>query len=212
MLASNLEFGGPLPFSAGSPKDGAGGSVIRSRRWSLTLIDAGATGADCPSRPDQPVATVAGPAKPFTTKAIHPPAPRGDSCRWRQSLLDTGRWRDAQPLESTTVLAGDFNASSAHPAYGMLAEGMTDAHPATGAGWVRAWPQGSAVPSFIQLDHVLVGGLDVAAAGTDMSSSAPTTRQSGRPSGARDGGPAGQPVSRSARPHERRSTRPCRSR
>ena len=51
----------------------------------------------------------------------------------------------------------------------MLAEGMTDAHRATGAGWVRAWPQGSAVPPFIQLDHVLVGGLDVVAAGTDTS-------------------------------------------
>ena len=148
--------------------DGAGGSVIRSRRWSLTLIDPGAAGAGRAVTPDQPAATVAGPGKPFSTRAIHPPAPRGDSCRWRQSLLDTGRWRDVQPLELTTVLEGNFNASSAHPAYGMLAEGWTDAHRATGAGWVRAWPQGGAVPSFIQLDHVLVRGLVVVAAGTDI--------------------------------------------
>lgn len=42
---------------------------------------------------------------------------------------------------------------------------MTDAHRAAGRGWVHTWPQASAIPPFIQLDHVLVRRLGVVDAG-----------------------------------------------
>lgn len=53
-------------------------------------------------------------------------------------------------------MAGDFNASSAMPGFRNVAQTMTDSLRATGAGWVRTWPNESRIPPFIQLDHVLV--------------------------------------------------------
>jgi len=65
------------------------------------------------------------------------------------------------------VLAGDFNASADHPGYRQVAEGLVDAHRATGAGWVRTWPVGHRLaPPFVQLDHVLARGLTVTCAGS----------------------------------------------
>ena len=63
-------------------------------------------------------------------------------------------------------MAGDFNSSQTHPGFRKVADRMTDAHRAAGQGWVRTWPIGSRVPPFIQLDHVLMRGLEVVDAGT----------------------------------------------
>ncbi len=68
-------------------------------------------------------------------------------------------------MDEPLVLAGDFNASQAHPAFRLMADGLVDAHRAAGLGWVRTWPQGRRVPPFVQLDHVLERGFDVLHAG-----------------------------------------------
>ncbi len=62
-------------------------------------------------------------------------------------------------------MAGDFNASQSHPEFRAMLDGLTDAHRATGGGWVRTWPQGRRIPPFVQLDHVLGRGVTPVDAG-----------------------------------------------
>ena len=170
---SRLEAAGlgtELPYAVGRAEVGTTGAMIRSR-WPLTLLDDGrGTGG---SLFWEPYASVQSPAGTFRVKAIHTRQPIVSASGWREDLRVIGDWQRAQPVAEPLVLAGDFNASQAHPAYRLMAAGLVDAHRATGQGWVRTWPQGRRVPPFVQLDHVLergFGTLDagvVGIAGTD---------------------------------------------
>ena len=100
-------------------------------------------------------------------RAIHarPPTLSG-AADWRLGLAEIQAWRERQPLGQPMVMAGDFNASWDHPGFRAVAETMTDAHRATGQGWVRTWPQGRRlIRPYVALDHVLVRGLGVVDAG-----------------------------------------------
>jgi len=151
-----------LPYGLGRPEQGSTGAMIRSR-WPMTLIDGGR--GTVGSLYWQPYAHVASPAGSFRVKAIHTRQPIASATGWRQDLQVIGDWQRAQPTDEPLILAGDFNASPAHPAYRQTADGLVDAHRAAGQGWVRTWPQGRRVPPFVQLDHVLERGLDVIDAG-----------------------------------------------
>ncbi len=154
-----------LPESAGRSREGASGTIIRSR-IPLSLMDSG-LGQTSLDRFDEPVVLVHRPAGDVVLRAVHslPPSPWG-SADWRSSLGDLQRWRERQPVDEPLVMAGDFNSSAGHPAFRRVAGTMTDAHRAAGQGWVRTWPQGRRLlRPFIQLDHVLVRGLDVVDAG-----------------------------------------------
>lgn len=165
--ASALDDAGALellPHRVGRAQPGADGTVILSRHG-LTQVQAD----HIPGLFDQPVATVHAPKGDYVLRAMHPYPPTTRLVRgWHRHLGQATDWVAEQSLETPLVLAGDFNASQAHPAYRRLAEGMVDAHRATGSGWVRTWPQGSRVPPFVQLDHVLVRHGDVVGAGTAM--------------------------------------------
>lgn len=160
-----------LPHRVGSPQPGADGTVILSRHRTTPVRDGHVAGLF-----DQPVALVHAPTGDYTLRAMHPypPTPRLVQ-GWHRQLGDAKTWVDAQPADLPLVLAGDFNASRAHPAYRSLAEGFTDAHRATGGGWVRTWPQNGRLPAFVELDHVLIrdGGVvdagSVVVPGTDHS-------------------------------------------
>jgi endonuclease/exonuclease/phosphatase (EEP) superfamily protein YafD len=153
-----------LPHRVGSPQVGADGTVILSRH-SLTQVSA----EHIPGLFDQPVATVHAPTGDYVVRAMHPYPPTPNLVRgWHRQLGEAADWVATQPAETPLVLAGDFNASQAHPAYRRLAEGMVDAHRATGSGWVRTWPQGSGIPAFVQLDHVLVRNGEVVDAGMSV--------------------------------------------
>ncbi|GAA3545990.1 hypothetical protein AFL01nite_24440 [Aeromicrobium flavum] len=97
-------------------------------------------------------------------RAVHPVPPVDTWLPdWRQGLLDLGEWQRTQrgrPL----VMAGDFNASSAHAAFRDAKRGMYDT-----AGWwpSATWPMDRSHPPFADIDHVLVRGLSVRAAGTE---------------------------------------------
>ncbi len=55
------------------------------------------------------------------------------------------------------VLVGDFNANRWHPAFRRLLDsGLGDAHEQVGRGLARTWPNGTKLPTFALLDHVLV--------------------------------------------------------
>ncbi|WP_170206776.1 endonuclease/exonuclease/phosphatase family protein [Barrientosiimonas humi] len=151
-----------LPQSAGSPRTGADGTVIRSRHPLQTLEN-----AQVPGLFGSPVARVRAPSGTYVVKGVHPYPPAGELVAgWHRQLRDLGRWVRAQPTDEPLVLAGDFNSSSAHPAFREATAGLTDAHGAAGKGWVRTWPVGQRVPPFVQIDHVLQRGGRVVDAGS----------------------------------------------
>ena len=151
-----------LPYVVGRPEAGTTGAVIRSR-WPLTLLDAG-KGVDG-SLFWEPYALVQRPEGAFRVKAIHTRQPIVSARGWHQDLDRIHEWQLAQPTDQPLVLAGDFNASQSHPAFRAMIEGLTDAHRATGGGWVRTWPQGRRIPPFVQLDHILGRGFTAVDAG-----------------------------------------------
>lgn len=151
-----------LPHHLGRQSEDAGGTMILSAH-PLELIDDGRQ----PRRFDEPAARVKAPERPYVLHSVHPLPPQGRLVgRWREHLRDLEAWRAAQPADVPLVMAGDFNASSAHPGFRGVADTMTDAQRATGAGWVRTWPRGRPYPPFVQIDHVLVRRMDVVDAGT----------------------------------------------
>jgi len=99
-----------------------------------------------------------------TVCAVHPPTPvRGQTRVWRSAQDEMAAW--AARAGGLTVLAGDFNASADHPGMRQLSStGFRDAHEVAGAGRPLTWPHGRGVPPFVQLDHVLVRGVDVESA------------------------------------------------
>jgi endonuclease/exonuclease/phosphatase (EEP) superfamily protein YafD len=151
-----------LPYAVGHAESGTTGAMIRSR-WPLTLLDPG-QGVDG-SLFWEPYALVARPAGAFRIKAIHTRQPIVTARGWHQDLDRIREWQLAQPTERSLMLAGDFNASQSHPAFRSMLEGLTDAHRATGGGWVRTWPQGRRIPPFVQLDHILGRAVVPTAAG-----------------------------------------------
>ncbi|WP_052593766.1 endonuclease/exonuclease/phosphatase family protein [Luteipulveratus mongoliensis] len=150
-----------LPNMVGTPRAGADGTVICSSRRLKALES-----AHVPPRFDQPVAEVQAPGGRYVLRAAHPYPPVPDLVHgWHDQLGELATWRAKQPRDVPLVIAGDFNASSAHPAFRHAAETMTDAHRATGSGWVRTWPRDRRTPPFVQIDHVLVRKLGVVDAG-----------------------------------------------
>ncbi len=103
----------------------------------------------------------------YLLRGVHTYAPLPDlAAKWRAGLADLSGWSARQPGGQPLVLAGDFNSSSAMPAFRQATKGLVDAQRATGSGWVRTWPNGKSVPPFVALDHVLVKGFDVVASGS----------------------------------------------
>lgn len=112
----------------------------------------------------QPAMSVDVDGRSVLVRGVHPqpPVPRSLD-HWREGLLDLGEWQRAQrgrPL----VMAGDFNASSAHAPFRDAKRGMYD----TAGLWPTAtWPLQRSYPPFADIDHVLVRGLSVEDAGTE---------------------------------------------
>jgi hypothetical protein len=143
----------------------AAGGMIYSRHPVMS--------SDVPPVPDTtfeaPVATIDAPGGPVVVLAAHPVPPWPvDSRRWHAEMTALATWAadtaDGPPL----VIAGDMNASEAHPALRRFGDaGMYDAQREVGAGPVRTWPRIAPFPfPWFHIDHVLVRGLGVADAGT----------------------------------------------
>jgi len=87
--------------------------------------------------------------------AVHPPPPLQGARRWRLAQAQLTTW--AEQVTGPVVVAGDFNASVDHPGMrDVMGTGLRDAHEVAGAGRPATWPNGRALPPFVQLDHVLV--------------------------------------------------------
>jgi len=154
-----------LPESVGRSSQDAAGTIVRSR-LPMTLRDP-LLDQISPNVFKDPIVSIHGPTGTIVLRAIHarPPVLSG-AADWRLGLAEMQAWREEQPSGQPVVMAGDFNSSSDHPGFRAVAKTMTDAHRATGQGWVRTWPQGRRlIRPFVQLDHVLVRGLGVVDAG-----------------------------------------------
>ncbi len=150
-----------LPHRSGRPREDAGGTMIFTKEPHEERVDSPV------ARFDQVAVEIERPsADPWLLLGAHPVPPTASS--WAAELANLQAWRDRQDDEIPLVMAGDFNASSAHPSFRGLKRGMTDAQRATGPGWVRTWPQGSAIPAFVDLDHVLFRGLEVVTSGVSV--------------------------------------------
>ena len=153
-----------FPSRSGAALPGIAGTMVLSR-FPLSIRDEGTPGGGTSSL--QPEVEVTTPGGTIHLKAVHPPAPlSGRTDAWHDALGRLDGWVAAQPTNELLVLAGDFNASTGHPVFRSVAEGLIDAQSAAGLGWVRTWPfTGRRMPPYVQIDHLLTRGLVVVQAG-----------------------------------------------
>jgi endonuclease/exonuclease/phosphatase (EEP) superfamily protein YafD len=141
------------PYAVVDARSGAFGSAILSR---LLLTDARVD--DLAGLP-MSRATVTVDGRQVRLLDVHTLSPMGgDNFERRDSQLDAlvGLAAGASG-EAGTVMVGDFNANRWHPAFRRLLDtGLRDAHEQVGRGLARSWPNGTKVPTFALLDHVLV--------------------------------------------------------
>ena len=141
--------------SRGMIDDGSRGTVILSRFPTETLD------ADTELGPwdlQSPVVRVHAPGAQIVVKGVHTYPPLRDGvAQWRPQLRAEGEWQRERTAEHV-VMAGDFNASRAHPAFRQLSRGMVDAYPHVHGAWRPTWPMGGSIPAFSQIDHILTRG------------------------------------------------------
>ena len=90
---------------------------------------------------------------------VHPYAPIVDGAvKWRGILRSLDSWQ-SRHHDIPMIMAGDFNATRAHPAFRELASSFNDVAAAAGPLPVPTWPASMPVPALLAIDHVLVKGL-----------------------------------------------------
>ncbi len=91
--------------------------------------------------------------------AVHPHAPVVDGAgKWKSILGSIDAWQSTH-TDIPMLLAGDFNASHAHPAFREIAADFTDTSAAAGIFPIPTWPATGRLPAFTAIDHILVRGL-----------------------------------------------------
>lgn len=148
----------------------ARGSIIVSRFPVKTLDENTTLG---PRDLQSPVASVRTRFGPVLVHAVHTYPPIRDGVReWRPQLQRLGRWQ-RQHAGERLIMAGDFNASRAHPAFRETSAGLTDSVARVKTGLFPTWPHGDIKPPFTQIDHILTRGFTtgdggvIPVAGTD---------------------------------------------
>lgn len=103
-----------------------------------------------------PAATVDVDGVPVRVTAVHPVPPLPEITGvWHQEMADLARRAHDEPLPQ--VLLGDFNATYDHASFrAVLGDRFRDATRTAGRGLNLSWPVGERVPTFLDLDHVLV--------------------------------------------------------
>lgn len=157
-----------LPHAVTRPREDAGGVLLFSR---YPLEASGAPPVP-PMLFETPAVQVASPQGDVVVLAAHPVPPwPGHTALWHAELSALASWAGTVPEDVPLIMAGDFNATKAHPVFRRFADaGLRDAHREVGAGPVATWPRMSlplsiSPPAWFHIDHVLARGLDVADAG-----------------------------------------------
>lgn len=152
-LWSQLD-GGPLtdtyPYRVLDVKDGFHGSAVLSRlptRGGLRNIGSWDVLETRVELPD---------GRGLTMVAVHGPAPVPENgvTWWRRVLEELAV---AYGARSSTVLAGDFNATPDHrPFRALVGAGLRESWDEAGEGLGGTFPAGTVVPPLLRLDHVLL--------------------------------------------------------
>lgn len=85
---------------------------------------------------------------------VHPPPPVWQPQEWHDAITELTRWVRGTP-DRLLIVAGDLNASFAHPVFRTLAAPFRSAAEASGPIPWPTWPQDKPVPPFTAIDHVL---------------------------------------------------------
>jgi endonuclease/exonuclease/phosphatase (EEP) superfamily protein YafD len=146
-----------LPYTAGAPAHGPTGTMVFSdaRLSGVTALRTGFGGYDV---------AVHLPERKIHLLAVHTRPPLRNADAWATDQVTVHRAATQAERSGPVVLAGDFNATSDHaPMRELAGRGFRDAAGESGAGWQPTWPSGDrvtvfgvAVPSLLQIDHVLV--------------------------------------------------------
>ncbi|MFF3063881.1 endonuclease/exonuclease/phosphatase family protein [Oerskovia sp. NPDC057915] len=130
------------------------GGVVLAGLWSRTAL----TDPDTSewSTFAMPAATVDVDGSPVRVTAVHPVPPLPEITGvWHQEMADLARRAHDEPLPQ--VLLGDFNATYDHASFrAVLGDRFHDATRTAGRGLNLSWPVGERVPTFLDLDHVVV--------------------------------------------------------
>jgi len=111
-------------------------------------------------------ATVDSPAR-LTVIVVHPMSPMVSMATWRRDLATLATISPAG--DPPTMIVGDFNASSWHPAFRrLLRAGWRDAHLATNRGFASTWPTNRRLPPFVGIDHYLLSDTVLATATAEV--------------------------------------------
>ncbi|MDN5746294.1 MAG: endonuclease/exonuclease/phosphatase family protein [Microbacterium sp.] len=102
------------------------------------------------------VATLPG-AGTVRLAAVHPPPPVWQPNGWRSGIDDITTWV-RQTRDDRLIIAGDFNASFAHPVLRGLASGLRSAAEAAGPIPWPTWPEEKPIPAFTAIDHIFARG------------------------------------------------------
>lgn len=148
--------GDQLPYRSPAVSGGGSDGTVILSAYPLANEPA-ISSFDSSRRFDQPVAVASHPdLGQLRVAAIHITAPVVRAGQvWREGLESLERWQrenDSMPL----VLAGDFNATYAHPAFRRVAGSLADSAAEAGPFAAPTWP--SQLP-FAAIDHVLARGL-----------------------------------------------------
>ncbi|WP_082618556.1 endonuclease/exonuclease/phosphatase family protein [Oerskovia sp. Root22] len=103
-----------------------------------------------------PAATVDVDGTPVRVTAVHPVPPLPEITGvWHQEMADLARRAHDEPLPQ--VLLGDFNSTYDHASFrAVLGDRFHDATRTAGRGLNLSWPVGERIPTFLDLDHVVV--------------------------------------------------------
>ncbi|MFE4464921.1 endonuclease/exonuclease/phosphatase family protein [Oerskovia sp. NPDC056781] len=103
-----------------------------------------------------PAATLDVDGTPVRVTAVHPVPPLPEITGvWHQEMADLARRAHDEPLPQ--VLLGDFNSTYDHASFrAVLGDRFHDATRTAGQGLNLSWPVGEQVPTFLDLDHVVV--------------------------------------------------------
>ncbi len=147
---------GALPYRTGEPRPDASGTMVFTADPHSSVSDSPDLFFEQVVVEVEPEAASGQAWLLFAAHSVPPTLPQ-----WADELAALRAWQGRQSPKARIVMAGDFNASSAHPAFRRLTADLTDSHRRAASGWVRTWPRESSVPAFVQLDHVLLRGAEV---------------------------------------------------
>ena len=108
---------------------------------------------------DLPVAVIDDPTHgSIRLVAVHPMPPTHNPRMWAHTLERLALWHETQ-RDMPLIMAGDFNATHAHPEFRALSHGFDDVSPRVGPLNLPSWPADASLPAFAAIDHVLVRDL-----------------------------------------------------